>query len=64
LLGVRTSSFGLAMADLRVGRTVPQPVPCGPHKFEITLVNANHQFLDRSVVVEFVIPAVTSGRFR
>ena len=29
----------------------------GPHKVEITPVNANHQPLDRSVVVEFVIPA-------
>jgi uncharacterized protein DUF6130 len=28
----------------------------GPHKIEITLVNANHQPLDRTVVVEFVIP--------
>ena len=31
-------------------------LPAGPHKLQITLVNANHQPLDRSVVVEFVIP--------
>lgn len=30
-------------------------LPAGPHKLEITLVNANHQPLDRRVV-EFVIP--------
>ena len=32
------------------------PSPAGPHKVEITVVHANHQPLDRSVVVEFVIP--------
>jgi len=31
-------------------------LPEGPHKVEITPVNANHQPLDRSVLVEFVIP--------
>jgi len=31
-------------------------LPEGPHKVEIAPVNANHQPLDRSVVVEFVIP--------
>ncbi|HEY7516712.1 MAG TPA: DUF6130 family protein [Methylomirabilota bacterium] len=30
-------------------------LPAGPHKLQITLVNANHQPLDRTAV-EFVIP--------
>ena len=42
------------------GNTSGEPLiifglPAGPHKLEITLVNANHQPLDRSVM-EFVIP--------
>jgi hypothetical protein len=42
------------------GNTSGEPLiifglPTGPHKLEITLVNANHQPLDRSVM-EFVIP--------
>ena len=42
------------------GNTSGEPViilglPPGPHRLEITLVNANHQPLDRSVM-EFVIP--------
>jgi hypothetical protein len=42
------------------GNTSGEPIiifglPAGPHKLEITLVNPNHQPLDRSVV-EFVIP--------
>jgi hypothetical protein len=42
------------------GNTSGEPLiifglPAGPHKLEITLVNPNHQPLDRSVV-EFVIP--------
>ena len=42
------------------GNTSGEPViifglPAGPHRLEITLVNANHQPLDRSVM-EFVIP--------
>jgi hypothetical protein len=32
-------------------------LPAGPHKIEITPVNANHQPVDRTIVVEFVIPA-------
>ena len=42
------------------GNTSGEPLiifglPAGPHQLEITLVNANHQPLDRSVV-EFMIP--------
>jgi hypothetical protein len=42
------------------GNTSGEPLiifglPAGPHKLEVTLVNPNHQPLDRSVV-EFVIP--------
>jgi len=43
-------------ADTSGGPIIIAGLPPGPHKAEITLVNANHQPLDRSVVVEFVIP--------
>jgi len=43
-------------ADTSGGPIIIAGLPAGPHKAEITLVNANHQPLDRSVVVEFVIP--------
>ena len=39
-----------------IGFIVATGLPAGPHKIEITPVNANHQPLDRSAVVEFVIP--------
>jgi hypothetical protein len=44
-------------ADTSGGPIIIAGLPEGPHKVEITPVNANHQPLDRSVVVEFVIPA-------
>jgi hypothetical protein len=44
-------------AETSGGPLIVAGLPAGPHKIEITLVNANHQPLDRSVVVEFVIPA-------
>jgi uncharacterized protein DUF6130 len=43
-------------ADTSGGPVIIAGLPPGPHKAEITPVNANHQPLDRSVVVEFVIP--------
>jgi Family of unknown function (DUF6130) len=43
-------------ADTSGGPIIIAGLPAGPHKVEITLVNANHQPLDRSVVVEFLIP--------
>jgi Family of unknown function (DUF6130) len=43
-------------AETSGGPIIVAGLPAGPHKIEITLVNANHQPLDRSVVVEFVIP--------
>ena len=43
-------------AETGGGPIIIAGLPEGPHKVEITLVNANHQPLDRSVVVEFVIP--------
>jgi hypothetical protein len=44
-------------ADTSGGPIIIAGLPEGPHKVEITPVNANHQPLDRGVVVEFVIPA-------
>jgi hypothetical protein len=43
-------------AETSGGPLIIAGLPAGPHKVEITLVNANHQPLDRIVVVEFVIP--------
>ena len=43
-------------AETSGGPIIIAGLPAGPHKAEITPVNANHQPLDRSVVVEFVIP--------
>ena len=43
-------------AETGGGPLIVAGLPAGPHKVEITLVNANHQPLDRTVVVEFVIP--------
>ena len=43
-------------AETGGGPLIVAGLPAGPHKVEITLVNANHQPLDRSVGVEFVIP--------
>jgi hypothetical protein len=46
-------------ADTSGNPIIVAPLPAGPHKVEIVLVNANHRHLDR-VVVEFVVP-VPSG---
>ena len=43
-------------AETSGGPIIIAGLPAGPHKAENTLVNANHQPLDRSVVVEFMIP--------
>ena len=49
-------------ADTSGGPIIIAGLPAGPHKAEITLVNANHRPLDRSVVVEFVIPGGTAAK--
>ena len=43
-------------ADTSGGPVIIAGLPAGPHKAEITLVNADHQPLAKSVVVEFVVP--------
>ena len=43
-------------AETSGGPIIVAGLPAGPHKAEITLVNANHQPLAKSVVVEFVVP--------
>ena len=43
-------------ADTSGGPVIVAGLPAGPHKVEITPVNANHQTVGRSVVVEFVVP--------
>jgi hypothetical protein len=49
-------------ADTSGGPIIIAGLPAGPHKAEITLVDANHRPLNRSVVVEFVIPGGTAAK--
>ena len=49
-------------AETGGGPLIVAGLPAGPHKIEITLVNANHQPLDRTVVVEFVIPGEKAAK--
>jgi hypothetical protein len=44
-------------ADTSGGPIIVAGLPAGPHKIEITPVNANHHPVAQSIVVEFVIPA-------
>ena len=55
-LHVAVDGASWVWADTGGGPIIVAGLPEGPHKVEITPVNANHQPLDRSVVVEFVIP--------
>src|SRR6476659_2974235 len=49
-------------AETGGGPLIVAGLPAGPHKIEITLVNANHKPLDRTVVVEFVIPGEKAAK--
>jgi hypothetical protein len=49
-------------ADTSGGPIIIAGLPAGPHKAEITLVNANHQPLARSVVVEFIVPGEKAAK--
>ena len=55
-LHVAVDGASWVWAETGGGPIIVAGLPEGPHKVEITPVNANHQPLDRSVVVEFVIP--------
>ena len=55
-LHVAVDGASWVWAETGGGPLIVAGLPAGPHKIEITLVNANHQPLDRTVVVEFVIP--------
>ena len=56
-LHVAVDGASWVWADTSGGPIIVAGLPEGPHKVEMTPVNANHHPLDRSVVVEFVIPA-------
>jgi hypothetical protein len=56
-LHVAVDGASWVWAETSGGPIIIAGLPEGPHKVEITPVNANHQPVDRSVVVEFVIPA-------
>jgi hypothetical protein len=55
-LHVAVDSAPWVWAETGGGPLIVAGLPAGSHKIEITLVNANHRPLDRTVVVEFVIP--------
>jgi hypothetical protein len=55
-LHVAVDGASWVWAETSGGPIIIAGLPEGPHKVEITPVNANHQPVDRSVVVEFVIP--------
>jgi hypothetical protein len=55
-LHVAVDGASWVWAETSGGPIIIAGLPEGPHKVEITPVNANHQPLDRSVVVEFVVP--------
>lgn len=55
-LHVAVDGASWVWAETSGGPIIIGGLPEGPHKVEITPVNANHQPLDRSVVVEFVVP--------
>lgn len=56
-LHVAVDGASWVWADTSGGPIIIAGLPEGPHKVEITPVNANHQPVGRSAVLEFVIPA-------
>jgi hypothetical protein len=61
-LHVAVDGASWVWAETSGGPIIIAGLPAGPHKVEITPVNANHQPLDRSVAVEFVIPGGESAK--
>ena len=61
-LHVAVDGASWVWAETGGGPLIVAGLPPGPHKVEITLVNANHQPLDRTVVVEFVIPGEKAAK--
>lgn len=61
-LHVAVDGASWVWAETGGGPLIVAGLPAGPHKVEITLVNANHQPLDRTVVVEFVIPGEKAAK--
>ena len=61
-LHVAVDGASWVWAETSGGPIIIAGLPEGPHKVEITPVNANHQPLDRSVVVEFVIPGKKAAK--
>lgn len=55
-LHVAVDGASWVWADTSGGPIIVAGLPLGPHKIEITPVNANHQPLDQTVIVEFMIP--------
>jgi Family of unknown function (DUF6130) len=49
-------------ADTSGGPIIVAGLPAGPHKIEITPVNANHHPVAPSVAVEFVIPGGSAAK--
>jgi hypothetical protein len=49
-------------ADTSGGPIIVAGLPAGPHKIEITPVDANHHPVARTVAVEFVIPGGSAAK--
>ena len=61
-LHVAVDGASWVWAETGGGPLIVAGLPAGPHRIEITLVNANHQPLDRTVVVDFVIPGERAAK--
>ena len=61
-LHVAVDGASWVWAETGGGPLIVAGLPAGPHKAEITLVNANHQPLAKGIVVEFVVPPGMAGK--
>ena len=61
-LHVAVDGASWVWAETSAGPIIVAGLPAGPHKIEITPVNANHQPLDRTVIIEFVIPSGAAAK--
>jgi hypothetical protein len=49
-------------AESSGGPIIVAGLPAGPHKIEITAVNANHDPIIRTIVIDFVIPGGNAAK--
>ena len=61
-LHVAVDGAAWVWAETSGGPIIVAGLPAGPHKVEITPVDANHRPVARSIVVEFVVPGGNAAR--